>query len=225
MQARIASLIDAIARDRASGAAELALRAAEALALAAPEELPEAAAAVVRAQPAMAALYNAARAALAGELEAFTTRLRASPEAIARRAEAVVRGRTVLTHSYSSTVVRALQQGHPARVICTESQPGGEGRETAGRLGAEVIPDMAAYRALERVDAVVVGADAVTPECVVNKIGTAMVALAARERRVPVYVLCGSEKYVPAEWQPELGGLFERAPRGLFASVIDDDDA
>ncbi|MGE5488706.1 MAG: hypothetical protein ACM3ZB_12900 [bacterium] len=222
MQDRVASLIETIARDRSAGAAELAVRAAEALALAAPEELPEAAAAVMRAQPAMAAVYNAARAALAGELEAFTARLRASADIIARRIEPIVRGKTVLTHSYSSTVVQALRRAGPVRVICTESQPGGEGRETAARLGGEVIPDMAAYSALEHVDAVVVGADAVTPEYVVNKTGTAMVALAARERGVPAYVLCGSEKFVPAEWKPELGALFELAPRALFTSVIDD---
>jgi len=222
VQEHIASLISKIARDRTRGAAELAVLAAEALSLASPGELHEAAAAVKSAQPAMASVYNAAEAALAGELDRFLARLRTSADVIARRAAPLLHGRTVLTHSYSSTIVRALENAGAAHVFCTESQPGGEGRTTAARAGGEVIPDMAAYAALAHVDVVVVGADAVTPDAVVNKIGTALIALAARERRVPAYVLCGSEKYVPAEWKPDLGELFERTPRDWFAGVIDD---
>ncbi len=217
-----AARIAAIASDRRSGAAELALRAAEALSLAHPDEIAEAAQAVVRAQPAMASVYNAAQAALAGDLAAFTGRLRRSPAIIAQRAAGLVRGRTVLTHSRSSTVLRALREGRPARVICTESLPGGEGRDTAAELGGEVVPDKQVLAVLANVDIVVVGADAVTPEDVVNKVGTAQLALAARERGVPAYVLCGSDKFVPAGWKADLGDLFEATPRAWFTGVIDD---
>ncbi len=224
MQEHIASLIDNIARDRTAGAAELAVRAAQALSLVPPDKLKEAAAAVKRAQPAMASVYNAAEAALAGELDRFLARLRTSADVIARRAAPLLRGKAVLTHSYSSTVVHALEKAGAAHVACTESQPGGEGRTTAARVHGVVIPDMAVCAELARIDVVVVGADAVTPEIVVNKIGTAVVALAARERRVPAYVLCGSDKYVPAEWNPNLGELFERTPRTWFSGIIDDTD-
>jgi translation initiation factor 2B subunit (eIF-2B alpha/beta/delta family) len=208
----IAEQIAEIARDRESGSAELARRAAEVLALAGPEEVEEAAAAVVRAQPAMAAVYNAARAARARRLPEFVA-------ALAREIDAseLVAGKVVLTHSWSSTVARAIRAAR--RVVCTESLPGGEGRKTAAALGGEMIPDTAVYRSMATVDLVVVGADAVTPDAVVNKVGTALVALAARERLVPVWVVCGEEKLVGAEWRPELGDLFERVPRMWFRGI------
>lgn len=221
VSSRLRALIEAIARDRTSGAAELAVRAAEALRLARREELDEAARAVMAAQPAMASVYNAAQAALQGEdPEAFIERLRNAPAEIARRAAPLLAGRVVLTHSYSATVIAALTAAHPARVLSTESQPGGEGARTAAVTGGSTIPDAAVYRAMSEVQIAVVGADAVTPDTVVNKIGTALIALAAREWGVPCYVLCGSEKFVPPNWSAEVGGLFEATPRAWFTAVI-----
>lgn len=77
--------IDQIASDRISGATELALRASEALSLTPAEELLEAAMAVVRAQPAMASVYNAAQAAIEGRLEEFVDRIRRSGDTSTRR--------------------------------------------------------------------------------------------------------------------------------------------
>ncbi len=221
----MAGRIQELARDRTSGAAELALRAAELLALASPDELPAAAQAVIQAQPAMAPVYNAAQAALGGRLPEFLARLRQSRDALARKAASLIAGRTVLTHSYSSTVVQAVRHAPPARLLCTESLPGGEGRRTASLLHGEVIADAAMYSALAGVEIAVVGADAVTPAVVVNKLGTALLALAARARGVPVWVLCGTEKFVPAAWNPDLGELFEATPRAWFTGVLDDADA
>ncbi len=215
MDPRVAALIDALAHDRTSGAAELARRAAQALALVPPADLPEAAAAVARAQPAMAAVYNAVQAALRGALPAFLENLGRVPDV-----SSLLRGRVVLTHSHSSAVVSAIRNAGVAAAVCTESLPGGEGRTAAAALGARLIPDAALYREMAGVDVVVVGADAVTPELVVNKLGTALVALAARERGVPAYVLAGSEKLVPAAWQPVLGELFEATPRSWFTAVL-----
>ncbi|MCW5980025.1 MAG: hypothetical protein KIT09_18225 [Bryobacteraceae bacterium] len=221
----LSARIDEIAKDRAAGAAELALRAADALRLARADELGEAAQAIVRAQPAMASVYNAARAALGGRLEEFTERLRRSSEAIARKAAGLIRGKAVLTHSYSSTVARALREGGPSRVICTESLPGGEGRRTAALAGGDFIADAAVYSALADVDVVVVGADAVTPDAVINKVGTALMVLAARERGKPAWALCGVDKFVSSEWQPRLGELFEPTPRDWFTGIVDDSSA
>ena len=222
MDTAILDRIRELAADRTSGAAELALRAAELLSIARTEELREAARALLSAQPAMASVYNAAQAALAGRLEQFVARLRCSGEVIAGRAAEHVRGKVVLTHSFSSTVVHALQQGIPKRVICTESLPGGEGGRTAALLHGEVIADAAVYSALSDADIVLVGADAVTPDAVINKVGTAMVALAARERGKPAWVLCGLDKFVSSEWKPRLGDLFEATPRAWFSGIIDD---
>jgi translation initiation factor 2B subunit (eIF-2B alpha/beta/delta family) len=166
----------------------------------------------MRAQPAMASVYNAARAALGGRLAEFLETL--SREIDARE---LVAGKTVLTHSWSSTVARAIRGARS--VVCTESLPGGEGRRAAEVLGGRVIPDSAAYREMAGVDVVVVGADAVTPDTVVNKVGTALVALAARERGVPAWVVCGEEKFVGPEWRAEPGDLFESVPRQWFRGI------
>jgi translation initiation factor 2B subunit (eIF-2B alpha/beta/delta family) len=214
--------IRAIAEDRLSGAAELALRAAEVLRRVPPHELPEAADAVMRAQPAMAAVYNAARAAQDRRLNDFAARLRNSAPTIAAKAASLVCGKVVLTHSYSSTVVRALQAGSPARILCTESEPGGEGRRTAELLRGFLVADADIESAMGEADVVAVGADAVTPEWVVNKVGTGAIARAAAERGVPAWVLCGSEKFVGPEWRPQVGQLFERVPRELFTGIVDD---
>jgi translation initiation factor 2B subunit (eIF-2B alpha/beta/delta family) len=52
--------------------------------------------------------------------------------------------------------------------------------------------------ALESVpaEAVVVGADAVTPIALVNKVGTGALARAARDRRIPCYAVAGETKFV-----------------------------
>ena len=47
------------------------------------------------------------------------------------------------------------------------------------------------------VDAVLVGGDTVAPGGLINKAGTAALALAARACRVPVYAVCPSEKLLP----------------------------
>jgi translation initiation factor 2B subunit (eIF-2B alpha/beta/delta family) len=62
---------------------------------------------------------------------------------------------------------------------------------------------------------VMVGADAVTPQGVVNKIGTYALALAARERNVPFYVLAGTEKFLPLPLRIE-----ERDPKEVFQEAI-----
>jgi translation initiation factor 2B subunit (eIF-2B alpha/beta/delta family) len=217
-----AARIEQIAKDRVSGASELALRAAELLSWVRSDELEDAARAVILAQPAMASVYNAAQAALAGRLDEFARRLRGSAGVIAAHAAHLVRGKVVLTHSFSSVVLRTLQESAPSRVLCTESLPGAEGRWIAELLRAEVVPDAAVYTAMTGVDIAVVGADAVTPQLVVNKVGTALVSLAARELHKPVWVLGGADKFVGSEWKPLLGELFEATPRQWFTGVVDD---
>jgi translation initiation factor 2B subunit (eIF-2B alpha/beta/delta family) len=217
-----AAWINELANDRSSGAAELAVRAAELLSITPLDDLQEAAEAVKRAQPAMAAVYNAAQAAVSGRLPEFLERLQKSGDIIARRAAIHVRGKTILTHSFSSTVVRALLQSVPRKVLCTHSLPGGEGTRTANLTRGVMIADAAAYSAMAGVDTVLIGADAVTPQMIVNKVGTSLVTLAARERGIPIWVLCGSEKLISSNWKPDLAELFESTPRAWFTGVIDD---
>jgi translation initiation factor 2B subunit (eIF-2B alpha/beta/delta family) len=191
-----------------------------------------AARALLRAHPAMGALWRLSAAALDG------------PEAVRAYREALTRGTTdaadstrwvvtkrnavVLTHSGSGSVVRALQrvQGRVALVLCTASLPGGEGRALARRLEregfeTEVVPDAGIARACEEAHVALVGADAVTEDAVINKVGTTLVALAAREADIGCYAVASTAKFVPSEtWRPEASPAYEATPLELFDAVL-----
>ena len=140
-------------------------------------------------------------------------------------------GATILTHSRSSTVVASLVEANRARidfsVIATESRPGMEGRALARSLRRQdihvtLIADAAASLAMDQVDFVLVGADTITPRSLVNKIGTRMIALAARERGLPAYALCDQSKFIPADYfgrsvrdEESDDELWPGAPRGV----------
>lgn len=204
--------IESIRTDRRSGARALAAQAAETLSLADPASVRDVAEALIAAQPTMAPMVNLARrTAVASDVPAacreFLAAMDRAGERVATHAAALIEnGMTVLTHSSSSAVLAAFEHAHAAgarfSVIVTESRPLLEGisaAETLGRLGipVTVIADAAVYRTLDRCRLVFVGADSVSSDAVVNKTGTALVALAARARNVPIYVLCGSEKFLP----------------------------
>lgn len=209
--------IEAIRNNRTSGAADLAAEAAEALVLAAeiaPHTVDEAARAVAAAQPVMAPLINLGRAVSAAEdpraaAREFVSRMREAAPRVAENGAKLIRGgESVLTHSYSSAVLGAFRAAHAAgtrfRAVCTESRPLCEGATLAARLAGEgietvLIPDAAAASLLRECALVLVGADAVSPRGVMNKIGTALIAMAAAALRVPVYALCGSEKLLPPD--------------------------
>lgn len=114
---------------------------------------------------------------------------------------------TVITLSRSAAVANALayaaQRGHHLRVICLESRPNYEGRAFAAWLSdqgldSSVVVDAAAYDGLLCSDLFIAGADSLTDQGVVNKIGTALVAVAAHALRTPVYVLADQTKIWPS---------------------------
>jgi translation initiation factor 2B subunit (eIF-2B alpha/beta/delta family) len=90
---------------------------------------------------------------------------------------------------------------------------------------------------------VLVGADVVGRNCLTNKTGTRMIALAARERGIPVYAVCDTSKLVgspldqyerhsAAELWPDaprgvevLNCYFEPTPLEYFAGVITEEGA
>ena len=132
----------------------------------------------------------------------------------------------VLTHCHSSTVThmlrRAKLEGKSFEVICTESRPVFQGRITAKEMldaGIEttLIVDSAVRYFMNEVDLVVVGADAITSEGnVINKIGTSMVALAAKEARTPFYVVSDLLKFDPVTIHGDYERIEERSPREVW---------
>jgi len=146
-------------------------------------------------------------------------------DAVANGARIISSGDTVLTHSRSSSVFAALKQassdGKLFAVIATESRPGMEGRRLAADLhdlGIKVIliTDAAAALEIDRATKILVGADTITPDNLVNKIGTRMIALAARERGLPAYALCDSSKFI------NLAGSIKSQRQGSTDEVWED---
>ena len=207
----------------------------------------------------MASMWNAAAAALSDDpdrLNRFAERLRRAPAAIARFAtshfaEDAGRQMRVVTLSYSSSVLvalNAIRKIRPLAVSCSESRSALEGRRLATDLAAAGMPvrlfsDSAIAHALDDADAVMVGADAIAPSWFLNKSGTRMLAAAAAQRGVPVYVIAARDKFVRQQiadglvirsgdateiWATPPPGVdvrnpyFESTPLDLVTAVISD---
>lgn len=127
-------------------------------------------------------------------------------EQAARRAAELIGGNvTIITHSLSSTVTETFRQlsSRDVKAIVTEGRPGFEGRQQALHLDQAGIPvtlitDAQMGHFVQRADLVLVGADTLLSDgSVVNKVGTSLLALAAREHDVPFHVCCESFKEIP----------------------------
>lgn len=252
-----------LAMDNISGASDLVRRAAD-LALAARRRghpMEPVAAGLVAAQPSMAPFWVLAVEALASDrtperLDRFNDRLARSGKALARVAlehlapqtDAPLRLVTLSASSAVCSAVTAIAGQHRVLVACTESRPALEGRRLAAQLAAAGVTvtlyaDAAIAHGLPDADAVLVGADAVAPDWILNKSGTRMLAAAALQQGVPLYVLCTRDKLVPAAiasrlpihdgppqqvWDAPPPGVevrnpyFERTPVELVAAVISD---
>ncbi|MGH9727564.1 MAG: hypothetical protein ACRD33_00795 [Candidatus Acidiferrales bacterium] len=158
MDQRLRRELSATARDRSSGAAELAQRACAALQKWARQhsninrnDLLSVARALLTAQPAMAPLLRLANEValaaddsapsryLARSLSRFASALRIAPERIAARFSSVLRGeghKIITTYSYSSTVLHAIVAARSRiwQVVCSEGRPGLEGRKTVEQV-------------------------------------------------------------------------------------------
>jgi len=137
---------------------------------------------------------------------------------IAYGAHRINDGSTIMTHCHSSLstgiILEAHRQGKELQVFCTETRPLYQGRITAkefvdaGITTTQVV-DSAMRWVINRynVDIIITGADAITSQgTVINKIGTRLLALAAREMDVPFYTAINLLKYDP---ETSIGKLSE----------------
>jgi methylthioribose-1-phosphate isomerase len=117
-------------------------------------------------------------------------------------------GDTVLTHCNTGTmatvsygtalgVVRsAIVQGKKVRLVATETRPRQQGAKItvyeamSDKIPTTLIVDSAVGITMSRgmIDKVIVGADRITRTAVANKVGTLMIALAARYYDIPFFV-------------------------------------
>jgi translation initiation factor 2B subunit (eIF-2B alpha/beta/delta family) len=167
---------------------------------------------LVGARPAIGAIAGAVGRVLAAghtpeqtvdEARALIAARERAGRAIAVQLTEELAGKTVMTHSASATAREALLYGRPDRVVCTVSEPVGEGRPFSEELAAEGLPtelvlDEDAGHAVASVDLLLLGADTVFRDgSLVNKIGTRDLTRAARDASVPVIVACEVLKLSP----------------------------
>ena len=123
-------------------------------------------------------------------------------------AELLVDGDIVLTHCNAGSLATvqygtalapvrsAIEQGKKIKVIADETRPRLQGaRLTAYELKYDKIPvkvitdsSSGLLMRLGKINKVIVGTDRVTSDAVFNKIGTYLVALAAKDNNIPFYV-------------------------------------
>lgn len=110
---------------------------------------------------------------------------------------------TLLTHCHSGTVVdflkAAKKKKRKFKVIVTETRPRWQGDITSKELVSFGIPviyivDSAAGFFAKDIDAMIFGCDAIRKEGVVNKIGSYLLAVFAKENKIPVYFAGGIMK-------------------------------
>jgi len=235
MRAEIRTAVKEIRADREKGARQLALAALQALREVAPdtsgEDFRDHCRALALARPMMAAIENALASAWSryletgdapGAVDETTESIESAPEGMALAARKVVPHGTVMTYSYSSSVIELLARIKPRRVIVSEARPAYEGVRVAKELvraGISLTLITEAQMALfaHEADAVVVGADTILPEGdFINKIGTRLLALAARDAEVPFYSVSETLK-VAAPSEPLPFAPEEGAPKEVCA--------
>ncbi|MDH3451378.1 MAG: hypothetical protein OEN20_03085 [Gammaproteobacteria bacterium] len=129
----------------------------------------------------------------------------ATQAAAAQAADLLADCRTLVTHSYSSTVCEAITRLHDVQVIFSESRPLYEGHRLAQALSQHgikgtLVTDAQLGAALQHADAVLVGADSIlTDGSLINKTGTLLLAATAVYFDVPCYGCCESHKLRTAD--------------------------
>jgi translation initiation factor eIF-2B subunit delta len=233
-------------------------------------ELSAFAAALYMAQPAMAPLFNLVNSILlvsqstAVQHEVWLSVRRAVQAYLEQGAQAnrrlamatsgvLPRDARILTFSYSSSILRVLLEASARQrlsaVFCLESRPMREGRRLAGELtkmgiAVEFGIDAAMATFAEQAHMALVGADSMTVQGIVNKLGTTGLALVCRHVGIPCYVVGDRHKWFPAAaappdfsqlkpevevWRDAPAGVtirnayFECTPMELFSGIIGED--
>jgi translation initiation factor 2B subunit (eIF-2B alpha/beta/delta family) len=136
------------------------------------------------------------------------------------------------THSASATVREALLHTPPKRVICTVSDPIGEGRAFADGLRAEgldveLVDDADGPAAVADATVLLLGADTVFKDgTLCNKVGTTALAQAAVDNGKPSIVAAEIFKLAPIgaadapDPSPAERELFELTPPELITTIV-----
>jgi len=114
----------------------------------------------------------------------------------------------ILTYSRSSSVIFLFKEFKKENldfeVFITEGRPNLEGIKTAEELSKEGIKvtlgvDAIIYDFVKNCDYILLGADAITPNFYINKIGTYPLILTARELKKEYYIIATKDKFLGSE--------------------------
>lgn len=142
---------------------------------------------------------------------------------------------TIFTHCHSTNVSQALiyshKKGKNFEVYNTETRPLFQGRKTAKELKnagikVTIFIDSALALAIEKeskmdkihADKIFIGADALLPSGIINKIGSNLVAEISKMHKIPLYIIADSWKFakskIPIE-QRNLNEVWDKAPKHI----------
>jgi ribose 1,5-bisphosphate isomerase len=138
-------------------------------------------------------------------IDELIKRLDAATKRIAKNGSKLIKNNyKIMTHCHSGEALAVIKQawedGKKISVVATITEPLEQGVKTAKELARLKIPvtlitDSASGYFMKDVDMVIVGADAIRKEGVINKIGTSLLALAAKENNKPFYVAANFLKF------------------------------
>ncbi len=169
---------------------------------------------LIAARPTGVALYNVIRELRRDKsfrkIDELLNKIKNNKEKISNYGEKLIKNNsTVQTHCHSSNVMDIIKKAAENKkftVIADVTEPMHQGIKTVKELSEikniEVIlvTDDAAGLALSHPcismsDILILGADAIRKDGIVNKIGTYLLAVAAKERGIPFYIAASTLKY------------------------------
>jgi len=140
-------------------------------------------------------------------LELFNQSIETGEKCISQNAVDCLKSISPLaTFSSSRTIQQTLQLLHKKNnsllVYCAESRPKNEGILLAKSLARKnidvsVMTDATLFSIIKKVNAIIIGADAITDKGVINKIGSYPLVKLATQQKIPVYCLCHYYKLIP----------------------------
>ena len=160
-----------------------------------------------------------------------------SEDASRNTAQILPQDGVVVTHSYSSTVLRSLELGFKSgkafQVFATESYPGMEGKQLAKDLISLGIPvrlvaDSAVHSIIPRANVVLVGADSVLKDgSLIHKTGTGNIAITAKKYGIPFCSSCETAKFSTQDFLGEHpvfpADVFDVTPAQFVSNYVTQD--
>ncbi len=145
----------------------------------------------------------------------------------------IKKDKVIFTHCHSTNVSKALiyahKRGKKFEVYTTETRPLYQGRKTASELrkaGIKVTMfvdssigiALSQKQGFKKVNRILIGADALLKDGIINKVGSELIARVAKEEEIPFFIVADSWKFtkkkVPIE-QRDLNEVWNKAPKNI----------